>query len=603
MDYYKIFNFSREPFSNSPDPDFFFHSRQHIGYLQKLELAIRLRRGLNVIIGDVGTGKTTLCRQLIRKFAETDDVQTHLLLDPFFNSSLEFLSTLTEMFGISGPEVGATEWQFRELIKKYLFRHGVDEGKTVVLIIDEGQKIPDFCLEILREFLNYEINEHKLLQIVIFAQKEFEQTIEERANFSDRINVHLFLGPLDFVETRNMIRYRLKRATEHGNPSSMFSYPALWAVYRATGGYPRKIINLCHQIVLTLIIQNRSRAGWPLVRSCVSRISTGQTRRMYHKTVVVALIGLAAILILTLFPDRLKTWLPWYDVSKTISTTVVSSKNFAIQDKDKDKDKVGIKPSFPVENAIGRIDGNVQPTKPENKSPNHRITEYEAEYENQLIGQQNNQQNNKYEAKPENKSPNHRITEYKANIVNKDFVELSETNNFSVLLGKIRAKRGETVLDMIYRVYGLPARHHLHQIILIVKQLNPQIDNLNTIYVGEAINFPAIPAVASVVPDGVWWVEVKRCKTLEETYNFVKLYTYSSFSLRIFPYQNKREGMNFAVLLKNCFVDEQFARKAISRLPKVVAANAKIVNKWEKDTVFFSNLPKVNQSTNLKDIS
>ncbi len=582
MDYYKIFNFNREPFSNSPDPDFFFHSRQHVGYLQKLELAIRLRRGLNVIIGDVGTGKTTLCRQLIRKFAGTDDVQTHLLLDPFFNSSLEFLSTLAEMFGIPKPVAGATEWRFRELIKKDLFCRGVDEGKTVVLIIDEGQKIPGFCLEILREFLNYEINEHKLLQIVIFAQKEFEQTIEERANFADRINIRLFLGPLDFVETRKMIQYRLKRATEHGNPSSMFSRPALWAVYRATGGYPRKIINLCHQIVLVLIIQNRSRVGWPLVRSCVSRISTGQTRRMHHKAAVAALIGLAAILVLALLPDRLKAWLPWHDVSKTASTTVASSENFAVQD----KDEVGIDLPFPEDDA-GRIDDVMQAAKYENQSTNQRITEYEAEYE----------------AGYENQSINHRITKHEADIVNKDFVESSETNNFSVLLGKIRVKRGETVLDMIYKVYGLPVKPHLHDLILAVKQFNPQIGDLDTIYVGETINFPAVPAAASVVPDGVWWVEVTRCETLEETYNFVRLHAYSSFSLRIFSYWNKRESMNFVVLLKNCFVDEQFARKAIFELPEIVAANAKIVNKWEKDTVFFSNLPKINQSTNPKDIS
>ncbi|MGD8724773.1 MAG: type II secretory pathway protein, partial [Desulfobacterales bacterium] len=70
MDYFNILNLKQEPFSNSPDPDFFFHSREHRECLQKLELSLLLRRGLNVIIGDVGTGKTTLCRQLIRNFAK-----------------------------------------------------------------------------------------------------------------------------------------------------------------------------------------------------------------------------------------------------------------------------------------------------------------------------------------------------------------------------------------------------------------------------------------------------------------------------------------------------------------------------------------------------
>ncbi|MBW2333990.1 MAG: transposase, partial [Deltaproteobacteria bacterium] len=91
MDYFKILNFKKEPFSNSPDPEFFFESLEHLGCLQKLELSLRLRRGLNVVIGDVGTGKTTLCRQLIRKFSGEEKVETYLILDPYFSSPLEFL--------------------------------------------------------------------------------------------------------------------------------------------------------------------------------------------------------------------------------------------------------------------------------------------------------------------------------------------------------------------------------------------------------------------------------------------------------------------------------------------------------------------------------
>ena len=73
MDYYKILNFKKEPFSNSPDPDFFFQSSQHFGCLQRLEIAVRLRRGLSVVVGDVGTGKTTLCRQIIVRFSNSEE--------------------------------------------------------------------------------------------------------------------------------------------------------------------------------------------------------------------------------------------------------------------------------------------------------------------------------------------------------------------------------------------------------------------------------------------------------------------------------------------------------------------------------------------------
>jgi general secretion pathway protein A len=275
MDYFKILNLSKEPFSNSPEPDFFFPSTTHIACLQQLELAIRLRRGLNVVMGEVGTGKTTLCRQLILRFSESEDdriaVETHLLLDPSFSTPREFLSTVAMTFGLPA-DADKSEWQIKESIKNYLFQRGVDEDKTVVLIIDEGQKLPEFCREILREFLNYETNEFKLLQIVIFAQNEFKQTLKEHENFADRVNQYYYLGPLNFKETRTMIEFRLARAGRGSESPFLFSFPGMWMIYRATGGYPRKIVTLCHQILLSLIIQNRVKAGWTMVRTTTRRL-------------------------------------------------------------------------------------------------------------------------------------------------------------------------------------------------------------------------------------------------------------------------------------------------------------------------------------------
>ena len=329
MEYFSILNLAREPFSNSPDPEYFFQSSQHIGCLQKLELSLRLRRGLNVVLGDVGTGKTTLCRQLIRRFAQDEDYETHLVLDPQFGNPLEFLTTVVEMF--TGKRVLAkatNEWQVKEAIKKYIFRRGVDEKKTVVLIIDEGQKLPEFCLEILREFLNYETNEYKLLQIAIFAQKEFQKTLEAYANFADRINLYHILGPMNFRDTRNMIQFRLKQSSEKSKAPRLFSYPALWAIYKNTGGYPRKIINLCHQCVLAMIIQNKTKAGWFLVRSCVKRVSTVPviTRR---RIAVAAIIGIAIVLLAVgLAPESYKQLIVWKPIEiKSAAVPVMPSRS------------------------------------------------------------------------------------------------------------------------------------------------------------------------------------------------------------------------------------------------------------------------------------
>ena len=298
MEYFEILNLKREPFSNSPDPDFFFQSRQQVDCLQKLEIALRLRRGLNVIIGDVGTGKTTLCRQLIRKFSDNTDVETYLILDPHFSNPSDFLLHIAKMLEEDGDLEGLDDSAVKERLKKRLFDKGIDEKKTVILIIDEGQKIPQPCLEILRELLNYETNEYKLLQIVIFAQKEFDSAIEEYANFADRINLYHVLEPLGFKDTLRMIRFRLSQSSEEDRSLSIFTFPALLAVYLATGGYPRKIVNLCHRCMLTIIVQNRSKAGWFLVRSCVKRVfrSHSGKKKFYTAAVTAAIVALILFL-------------------------------------------------------------------------------------------------------------------------------------------------------------------------------------------------------------------------------------------------------------------------------------------------------------------
>lgn len=271
MDYYKLLHLQKEPFSNSPDPDTFFQSPQHQGCLQRLELSIRMRRGLNVVIGEVGTGKTTLCRQLLKKLSPDKKIECHLILDPAFTSTMEFLVSVATMLEGPLPESRHSELELKELIKQHLFRRGVDDDKIILLVIDEGQKVPGYCLEILREFLNYETNEHKLLQTVIFAQREFEPIIQLHKNFADRIALCLNLTAMNFMETRGMIQFRLDQASETGVSPAYFTPLALWVIYRSTKGFPRRVVNLCHQIMVSMLIQNRAQAGAVLAYLCAQK--------------------------------------------------------------------------------------------------------------------------------------------------------------------------------------------------------------------------------------------------------------------------------------------------------------------------------------------
>lgn len=256
MSYYKIFGCEKEPFSTSPDPEFFYHAASHHSALRRLEIAIRLRRGLSLVLGDVGLGKTTLSRALLQAFHGEDDFLFHIILDPGFKSEYQFLSSLVKLFGISAPLLKST-MDFKEALEKFLFQKGVEENKTVVLLIDEAQKISLENLEVLRTLLNYETNDYKLLQLVIMAQVELLPRVRRVRNFMDRVALKYTLNPLDEEETKEMIHFRLQQAG-YRQARGLFTGEAMRLIHQHSQGYPRRIAMFCHNALETMVMYEKS---------------------------------------------------------------------------------------------------------------------------------------------------------------------------------------------------------------------------------------------------------------------------------------------------------------------------------------------------------
>lgn len=252
MSYYSVLGLKKEPFSTSPDPEFFYHSHSHDTALKRLEISIRLRRGLNLILGDVGTGKTTLLRTLLQTFKEEDDFIFHMILDPGYKSEFQFLLNLVRIFKIR-PEFRSTP-DFKEALERYLFQKGVEENKTIILLIDEAQKISFENLEVLRMFLNYETNEYKLLQLVIMAQVELIPRIKRIRNFTDRITLKYTLSPLDERQTKEMIEFRLRQAG-YTRQNCLFTDEVIKLIYEHTQGYPRRVAQICHDTLETIVMR------------------------------------------------------------------------------------------------------------------------------------------------------------------------------------------------------------------------------------------------------------------------------------------------------------------------------------------------------------
>jgi len=567
MDYFSILNFKQEPFSNSPDPEFFFHSREHLECLQKLELSLLLRRGLNVIIGDVGTGKTTLCRQLIRRFARRDEITTHLILDPYFLDANEFLTAVGKILMGSEVKLGSNEWQIKEQIKQYLFKRGVEQNKTTVLIIDEGQKIPVFCLEILREFLNYETNEFKLLQIIIFAQTEFENTVKKYANFADRINLYHYLKPLSFRDTRLMIKYRLEKSKDTNKKMDIFSFPALLTIYRKTGGYPRKIINLCHHCVLAMIVQNRSGVGYRLVRSCIRRIYPREPVR-WKGAVATAGIAVFAATILLAFqiPDQLKTLLP-EKISEKLSALHQTENRDA--DPSNAKPEAVDQPDTQVTVAGVKADEIPAADESEPTPADH------AETVSDEVAAEAGAQVASIAETPVQPEDSEQVLQ----------TEPQTREASAQLLGDIKLKYNDNLSRVIQRVYGLYTSKYFRLLILA----NPDIDDPDRVEIGQTVHLPAIPATVTPAKEKVWWILMTENDTLEAAYDYLRTYPDHAPPARLIPYRNGQSGIRFAVILKENFYDEASAEQRLRDLPPGLSPKGAVSTLWDEETVFFAN--------------
>ncbi len=268
MSYYKILGLDVEPFSTSPDPGFFFETKEHKAALFRLRVAVDLKRGLSVVLGDVGVGKTTLSRRLAQILGEDPTMILRVVLNPDYLSEHEFLADLVERFNISPDPVAghqATTLDYMKWIEKFLFEKSITQRQTVVLLIDEAQKLSDPCLEVLRSLLNYETNEYKTLQLILMGQMELLPRIRQIKNLWDRIALKRLLKPLEKDEVKKMIEFRLQHAGYQGH-KPLFTEEALDSICDFTQGYPRKIAMICHDALEHLLMHNKESVDLESVR-------------------------------------------------------------------------------------------------------------------------------------------------------------------------------------------------------------------------------------------------------------------------------------------------------------------------------------------------
>jgi len=270
MSYYKLLGLDREPFSTSPDPQFFFLSSAHRAALYRLRIAVKLQRGLCLVLGDVGTGKTTLSRRLAQLLPQDGPIDLHVILNPYFESDQQFLLALMDTFHLEAPAQPPPIRLMLTAIERHLFGRVVEEGRIVTLLIDEAQQLSASNLELLRALLNYETHDTKLLQLILMAQMEFLPTLRGIRSLWDRISLKYVLNPLDERETKALVAFRLAQAG-FTDREPLFTEEAVREIYYATQGYPRRIALLCHDALERLVMDHQPAVSVELIRTLVGR--------------------------------------------------------------------------------------------------------------------------------------------------------------------------------------------------------------------------------------------------------------------------------------------------------------------------------------------
>ena len=264
MDFYGL---TDPPFDITPNPLFLFYSGRHREAYNHLMYGIRERKGFVQLTGEVGAGKTTLCRAMLEQL-DNKHFATALILNPVMSPD-ELMKAIAIEFGL--PVNGLDRLEILSVINHFLL-HQYEDGKETVLIIDEAQDLTEDLLEQVRLLSNLETDDRKLLQIVLLGQPELRDRLNNPRlrQLRQRITVRYHLFPLTREEVIRYVHHRLHVSGGNGTP--YFTRPALWRVHHYSKGIPRLVNAVCDKALLAGFVQHSERINFQMVGQAIHEL-------------------------------------------------------------------------------------------------------------------------------------------------------------------------------------------------------------------------------------------------------------------------------------------------------------------------------------------
>lgn len=271
--YNQFYQLKENPFNITSDPSFFFPSSRHEEAFTHLIYGIESRKGILVITGEIGTGKTTLCRALLNKLDE--HTKTALILNSSF-SELQLLQMIVKDLGI--PTTKQNKLQLVDAINRFLIEES-SRGNNVAIIIDESQNLNIRQLEQIRLLSNLETEKDKLLQIILVGQPELLDKLNNPAlrQLNQRITVRYHILPLQQHEIGAYVRHRLQVA--QADSRLQFTDSAVDSLFLYSQGTPRLINILCDRALLAGFVQETFTITDAMIHQCAQEVS-----HVYHSS-------------------------------------------------------------------------------------------------------------------------------------------------------------------------------------------------------------------------------------------------------------------------------------------------------------------------------
>jgi len=533
----------------------------------KLSHNILSGTGLQLVIGAAGSGKTTLLNQLLKKFGADSKTVVLLLDNPQFSDLQQFLVTLAGTFKTIKAPSAFDDILLQKAFNSFFYKQCLQEKKNVLLLIDNGQNLPDFCLTALNSFYDHHQDCRKLLQIVICGKTSLMRKINASKSLRSQVRFATVLKPLGFNDTRKFILFHLERTVpDFISTPGHFSIPAQWAIYHMTRGHPKKIIDLLHFIVLTLDIENRKKVDWFMALRCAKQLIPHRAKKIQILQAASLSAFAVLIVVLGLWSEQIKTLLTPQVGQQPEVTTFQKVEPPAPQ------------PREPVK--------TTQETPPPAELTEEQVAEVAPPENTAAIPDQ-----------PTSKAPIGQIPESElAKIMSAaEGVPEPQPDAFPgpvdmrveppEYLGDIITAPGDTFGDMIRGIYG-PKSFNPDNVRRVMAA-NQDLKSPELLSVGYKVRFPAVPVALPSKAEEVWWVRITTQDNIQGAYRFLRQYQESLPPMLIIPSRDNSGHVLMNILLEEYFVNKESAQKAMQDLSAEIAAQPQVLYGLSPATFFY----------------